>query len=326
MANPIWKDYYVNLGTADSVQFRILVDDDVIYTGKAFKRPGKINNEIRINDICADYLKCSDLSLLSIDNRFLDANYPVFIVQILSDSSWVQVDSIRFYNDWSYDRSFNPNAKGLSCPVNGRVCNAMPLPYSVLSASELEVEIGYNGDYEYVYSHPDINSYPGCYLLKLSQYRIGSVLHCEDDNVDSGIDYNVVDFCGRYALYYINAYGGVDMLLIEGGYSESDLLSRHTRDLEYDNRDNRDRGRQNYVSEISKGLTLHTSWMSDDESSRMHHLLNSTEVYLFDVDTFEFSPVLLKNTTTEYKTYKSNGCKLVNYAIEIEYANDRIRR
>jgi hypothetical protein len=37
-------------------------------------------------------------------------------------------------------------------------------------------------------------------------------------------------------------------------------------------------------------------------------------------------PVVLTNTTTEYKTYKGNGGQLVNYAIEVAFANDRIRR
>ena len=73
-------------------------------------------------------------------------------------------------------------------------------------------------------------------------------------------------------------------------------------------------------------MTLHTSWLSDDESSRMHHLLNSTEVYLFNLEKQEMIPVVLKNTITEYKTYKGNGGKLVNYAIEVEFANERTRK
>ena len=66
--------------------------------------------------------------------------------------------------------------------------------------------------------------------------------------------------------------------------------------------------------------------MSDDEASRMHHLLNSPNVYLLDMETDEMMPVVLTNTTTEYKTYKGNGGKLVNYTIEATLAQERIRR
>ena len=113
---------------------------------------------------------------------------------------------------------------------------------------------------------------------------------------------------------------------MEGNHSESDSLVRKTRSVEYDNSEQLNRGRKNYAVEITKRMTLHTSWMSDEESSRMHHLLNSPEVYLYDMEEGKFIPVLLTNTTTEYKTYKGNGGRLVNYAIEVEYANERVRR
>ena len=58
----------------------------------------------------------------------------------------------------------------------------------------------------------------------------------------------------------------------------------------------------------------------------MHHLLNATEVYLYDIVKEQMIPVLLKNTTTEYKTFKGNGGKLINYTIEVAFANERIRR
>ena len=132
--------------------------------------------------------------------------------------------------------------------------------------------------------------------------------------------------CKEWVLYYVNAYGGWDSLLIEGNTMERDSLKRYTREMEYDNRETRNRGTQNYANEISKVYTLNTSWMSDAESLRMHHLLNSPEVYLFNINTGEIFPVVLNNTTTEFKTYKNNGCRLVNYTIEATIAQDRIRR
>jgi hypothetical protein len=65
--------------------------------------------------------------------------------------------------------------------------------------------------------------------------------------------------------------------------------------------------------------------MSDEQSQRMHHLLNSTEVFLYDIEKDEMIPALVNNATTEYKTYKSNGGKLVNYTLNISLANKRQR-
>ena len=69
---------------------------------------------------------------------------------------------------------------------------------------------------------------------------------------------------------------------------------------------------------------MHTGLLNDDEASRMHHLLNSTEVYLYNMNSGEMIPVTLNNTQTEYKTHKGNGA--ITYTIEATLAQDRIRR
>ena len=63
---PIWKDYYVSLGTANGVLYRIRLDDaagEIIYQGKAYQRPDTLTTEIRINDVCADYFSGVVLNL-----------------------------------------------------------------------------------------------------------------------------------------------------------------------------------------------------------------------------------------------------------------------
>ena len=337
MANPIWKDYYVNLGTAESVQFRILVGDDVIYTGKAFKRPGKANNEIRINDICADYLENVFPALEQ--TTFTGSNQPLtFVIQTLSGTTWTTRASVQFDNNWSYDYDYNPATMGMSFPVNNKIDIRQWVVFTAYNASAItatitlangssfdviipvEISNDFNDDYNFDFSKSVRAAQTGTAVFDLSQW--GDVKSLTIGNKV----FKVVNNCNRYALYYVNAYGGWDSLLIEGNHSVSDSLTRHTRETEYDNRSIQNRGVHNYVNEISKTMTLHTSWLSDDESSRMHHLLNSTNVFLGDLVTGQMIPVILTNTTTEYKTYKGNGGRLVNYPINVTIAQERIRR
>ena len=337
MANPIWKDYFVNLGTAESVQFRILVGDDVIYTGKAFKRPGKANNEIRINDICADYLEHVFPALEQ--TTFTGSNQPLtFVIQTLSGSSWTTRANVQFDNNWSYDYDYDPTTMGLSFPINGKVDKRQWVMFSVYNASNvtatikfingssfdvvIPVEISddfnddFNLDFSKIYKAPET----GTAVFNMSQWEDVDTITIENKT------FRVVDNCDTYVLYYLNAYGGWDSLLIGGNHSVSDNLTRHTRETEYDNRSVQNRGVHNYVNEISKTMTLHTSWLSDDESSRMHHLLNSTNVFLGDLVTGQMIPVILTDTRTDYKTYKGNGGRLVNYTINVTIAQERIRR
>ena len=336
MANPIWKDFYVNLGTADSVQFRILVSNDVIYSGKAFKRPGKANNEIRINDICADYLVNVFPKLVG--TTFTVGEYVTFVIQTLSGSSWSTKASVQFDNNWSYEHDYNPARQGMSVPVNGHIDIRQWVVFTAYNASTITATIklsdgssfdvlipvaisnDFNADYNNDFSKSVRSSQTGTAVFDLSQWGDVRSLTIEKKV------FKVVNGCNRYVLYYVNAYGGWDSLLIEGNHSFSDNLTRHTRETEYDNRNIQNRGVHNYVNEISKTMTLHTSWLSDDESSRMHHLLNSTNVYLGDLVTGQMIPVILTDTRTDYKTYKSNGGRLVNYTINVTIAQERIRR
>lgn len=334
MANPIWKDYYVNLGTAESAQFRIRVGEDVIYTGKAYKRPGQSYNLIRINDICADFLENVFPKLVG--TTFTEAEYVSFVVQMLIGGAWATQETVQFDNDWSYDYDFNPATMGMCFPVNGHIdvrqwvvftaYNAKTITATIKLANGdsfdvlIPVEISDNADFNNDFSQSVRASQTGTAVFDLSEW--GDVKSVTIGNQS----FKVVNTCSRYALYYVNAYGGWDSLLIEGNHSEVDNLTRHTREVEYDNRDVSNRGTMNYVTEIAKSLTLHTSWLSDDESSKMHHLLNSTNVYLGDLNSGRMIPVVLTDTTSEYKTYKGNGGKLVNYAINVTIAQERIRR
>lgn len=336
MANPIWKDYYVNLGTEESSQFRICVGEDVIYTGKAYKRPGQTYNQIRINDICADFLENEFPKLVG--TTFSESEYVSFIVQTLSGTTWSTTVTVQFDNDWSYDYDFNPATMGMCFPVNGHIdlrqwvvftaYNAKTITATIKLANgdsfdvfiPVEISDDFNADFNNDFSQSVRSSQTGTAVFDLSKW--GDVKSVTIGNKS----FKVVNTCSRYALYYVNAYGGWDSLLIEGNHSEVDNLTRHTREAEYDNRNVSNRGTMNYVTEIAKSLTLHTSWLSDDESSRMHHLLNSTNVYLGDLNSGRMIPVVLTDTTSEYKTYKGNGGKLVNYAINVTIAQERIRR
>lgn len=337
MANPIWKDFYVNLGTADSVQFRIGVGGDIIYSGKAFKRPGKANNEIRINDICADYLEHVFPALEQ--TTFTGSNQPLtFVIQIQTGTTWTTRASVQFDNNWSYDYDYDPATMGMSFSVNNKIDIRQWVVFTAYNASTItatitlangssfdviipvEISDDFNDDYNFDFSQSVRAAQTGTAVFDLSQW--GDVRSLTIGNKV----FKVVNNCNRYALYYVNAYGGWDSLLIEGSHSISDNLTRHTRETEYSNRSIQNRGVHNYVNEIVKTMTLHTSWLSDDESSRMHHLLNSTNVYLGDLVTGQMIPVILTDTRTDYKTYKSNGGRLVNYTINVTIAQERIRR
>lgn len=339
----IWKDYFVNLGSYDSVPFRIKVGDDIIYNGKANRRPNETDILVRINDICADYLT-NTLPTLS-QAEFSALSFPLefkvdYFIQTSPelDPDWELAGFVSFINDWSYDNSYNPATMGMSFPVNGRIDARQWLVYTAYNASSVtatltftdgttadviipvEISADFSDDFNTDFARSVRSAGSGTAVFDLSEWENVAKVTI------NGKTWEVVTDCKEWVLYYVNAFGGWDSLLIEGNSSEVDNLTRHTREMEYDNRSIMNRGRQNYVNEISKTFTLHTSFMSDEESLRMHHLLNSPEVYLYNINTGDMIPVTMENTTTEHKTYKSNGNRMVNYSIDVTIAQERTRR
>lgn len=338
MAVPIWKDYMVDL----SGVFRIKVDEtgDVIYTGNAVAKPGELTAQVRINDICSDYLE-HVLPTLN-QAEFTRLTSPTFKVQKRVPGpggyQWVDVDSVQFLNDWSYDYDYDPATMGLSFPINGLVDVRMPIVWTGYEVSEVdatiylrdgssfqviipvEITADFNDDFNADFALEARAAGSGTAVFFPSEW--GDVVKVEINDSTFILE----DTCAKYALYYVNAHGGWDSFLIEGNTLEADSLKRYTREVVYDNRNISNRGIHNYVNEITKGFTFHTGWLTGDQGERMHHLINSTDVYMYDIARQQMIPVTIPTTTCEYKTFKNQGHQLVNYTIQVEVAQNRIRR
>lgn len=316
MAVPIWKDYIVTVASSAPVSFRITADGATIYQGVAYPKPGASGISIRINDICADFLKnvLPDFSQTT-PTPILS---PVFRVQHSAGGAWVTLQPVQFINDWSYEYDYNPDVMGMSFPIDGRADRRQYVPVS----ASVTTSINYINEDGRRYYDEDID--PGTTFIDLSS--LDPLVFGIDIGNPQTSQYKIIPSCLRYALYYINAFGGWDAFLIQGNERMSDTYSRKTRQEDYDNNDIRNRGAQNYLTEITRAWTLHTGFMNDDQSGRMHHILGSTFVYLHDLDTGEILPVLITNTETEHKTYHNNGNRLNQYTIDVELAQTRMRR
>lgn len=337
MIHPIWKNYFVDLGTADSQEYVICYNKYgsliTIYHGKAWKKPGESSITICINDICADWLVNTFPSLAEgIDPQ--DTPIEFVVQKITPAGQYVESASVRFVNDWSYDASHDAERDGLAAPINSRCDVRQWLLWTGLDIAEVEAEVflsngqsfkvfipveiaeDFNIDFNTDFATSVRSAGSGTAVFRPSQWDGVSKI------VINGVEYHFADTCSRYVMYYLNAYGGWDSLLIEGASSEMDSLSRHVMSRAMIH----DRHQDNYQNDIKKKITLHTTWMSDEQSLKMHHLLNSTDVYLHDLDNDIIIPVILEGDTTPYKTYKGQGGKLVNYSIEATIAQNRYRR
>lgn len=342
---PLWRDTYADLGSASAIPFRVRVNSDtgdIIYSGLCSPRPDGGNCRVRINDICADYLAHA-LPALS-DLAFSALDFPLeFFVETWDGSDWNTIaDSYKALPDWSYDHDFDYMTDGLSHPVAEVLSARQYFLYSVPTSQNVTIVITYSdgmnatrtidndsgdfsSDFNYDFLRGLAAAGAGTAVFDMREAAVsGKTIVALSVGAD---EYIVRDDCyDRYVLYYVNAYGGWDSILVQGTSVRSDALTRHTAELSYDNTRMPDRGRRDYAIEIVRGYTFHTHILSDDEASRMHHLLESPQVYLHDLLTGDIRPLVLTGSECTFQTFAGNGRVMPQYEITANVAQSFERR
>lgn len=337
---PIWKDYTVRVAQS-ACYFRIRLDGTsgtIVYEGKSVAKPGDNFVDIRINDICANYLKHYDLVFGQSVNASRVSR--TFVLQWAETPSgtWTTAATVEFQDDWSYDYDYDQSRDGLSFPITLRAVPGQLLLLNRLSGyyvgAVLRFEDGtqltanvpvrrtadFNNDYNDDYAKTSDSS-PGVAMFDTAGYPglTGVTM--------AGLTWTLAPHdCRRYALYYINAYGGWDTLGCRANGVEADSWERKTYGTSYDNAVRQARGTVDYLNVQSKRWTLRTGWLDDLGGSRMHHLLGSTMVYLHDIQEGIILPVVIATDSAQYKTYRSEGGKLIDYEFEVAIQQERVRR
>ena len=282
---PIWKDTEY-LYTGQSVTYRVELNGETIFNGKAFAAPGETVIKINMNRICENYLHNDDIEVLLNGTQTSEVCYTAtgaFKVYI-NGSSIVDEEFLFVYN-YNYD----PN--------------------------EVYPDDGY-----YILSSP-ITDATATNMIQLYTYFLGNNVSNRTDY--SGYTRNV---CGaEYALYYLNAKGGWDTFLIEGNSQRTDKIKRHQYNKTFNNQ-TIDYEKNTYISEIETSWKLNTGILDDDQAKKMcWHLLSSNKVYLHDLVNNVIKPVVITNTQNVYNTYKNSDKRPIQYEIDVTESQTKLR-
>lgn len=325
---PIWKDYFVTLGTGtDPIAYRVSVYENggwtIIYEGRAYPKPGAIATtplKVRVNDIYADYFQ-KHLPLEDLDWWAAE-----FKLEAYQSGSWVQKDKTYYTRSWSYDVDDDGTLVLPVLPLTTILHPAQYLPImdddGIFTAkiyfddgtsstfSEDITEEDYWTDFNRrgYWMFLDLEDYPGWVRIEAN-----------------GNTYTRGKYCGGCVLYYINAYGGWDTLPVQGRVVLSDGITHYTAEKIYDNTTTEARGKDNYVNEVTVKYLLNIGPMSSQDSVHIDQLAASPFVYIDDFDGNHggLFPVVITTTSEERKDRRG---VLHFYQIEATLAQDRTRR
>lgn len=127
-----------------------------------------------------------------------------------------------------------------------------------------------------------------------------------------------IEYCtkDKYALYYVNTFGGIDWIVCDGKNSVTYNSDRHTVTRYADIDDLTEFGKQTYVNNTTRSWELNTSVMSDDDSRKMYRLFNSPCVWLYNAETYTMESVNIDDAALKIKTFSTEN-KLYNYTIKV---------
>lgn len=286
---PIWRDTIFRTNVSESpLSYYITVNENdgsgaqyekEIFRGKAYAKPEGQYLEIYVNKLCQNYLGNDITDFISRPSTTQNNSNASRVFKLYSQSGSL-LESYRFIYDWSYmERDLTRDCL-LSCPVNGHYDPRMLQLMTYFESNDDSVRNS-------KFNNPTFDDEP--------LYDVPS--------------------CGDYALYYLNG-AGWDSFLIEGKVIRKDKYERHYITTNYVNTTLQFE-KTNFNNQSVGSYELHTGLLSDAESDRLaRNLFRSTTVYLHDLKENRIMPVLITDTSVDYKNHRNT--KLVSYTINVD--------
>lgn len=294
-----------------------------------------------INEITAQYIKVNFPEIYT--HTFTSNSTVCFNVYTknLIESEWILEYQINITYNWSYN--YRPTGV-ISDPIAHILDYRQFMMYSTLYPTDHQI-IAHIKDIEPAF----LNYTSQANQLTTTFYNLTTISYPGEFNYDYSDDFyiediippnrdytiiinneqfHVVHSCKNYALYYINAYGGFDTLLIQGKGLKTDTItnSRYTKYNKFAlGWHNQDFGTINYKKRIKESWELTTHPLSDIQSSKIKHLIESNCVYLHSFDDNQITPVNISTTNIEYKTYRNQNRKFPIYTFNAESAQTKYR-
>lgn len=293
--SPIYKNTYYSL-TTGVAYYKIMLDGEQIYSGRAVKYPDADYLQINLDKVCRNYLSSDIDDLLN--------ELPVNITRQYHYNAQRQFDlmtgnslaeSYIFYNDWSYTTDKNVQGTvNVSAPITGHYVPGMMR----LKTTRM------TGNSPVVYTEGYVGN-----PSRESEY----------------FGYTKQVKCTPYVLYYLNSYGGWDAFVIEGNTNKKDAYTTYTTDQSYDNT-TLEFEYNKYVQEIKTTYTMNTGLLNDEQSENFaKNLVGSLKVYLHNIPEGWIKPVVITDNSVDYQTYTTNGKKLSNYKLTVQESQSKIR-
>lgn len=330
---PIYQDLKHTFASSDSlVHYTIMdVNDNLLYEGSAYRKPGQEKAFIYINRIVSSNINIKDIASPSLSWVNGYATFTAVVKEVALNNT-VYRTTYRFVYNWDYESGEYTATENINFPVTSVVSPNDSIPISFWvgdTAPQISAKYNFpdgtnstvNLDNTGAITN-DINTIN----IQASKYKAALI---SSDSVDMIVDSNIINTyrttsCNRYTLYYYNKRGGVDIVPLNGGLTKSEDFDRTIFNVEYENSSNSNIAKKVINNNITTKYTATTRFMTDEQAARFaKHFLSSPAVLMHDNVNNETYSVILDEKSAEYQTFKSNGNHFVQYTFSFSLTHTK---
>ena len=330
---PIYQDLKHTFASSDSLVHYTITDvnDNLLYEGSAYRKPGQEKAFIYINRIVSSNINIKDIAGPSLSWVNGYATFTAVVKEVAINNT-VYRNEYRFVYNWDYESGEYTSSENINYPVTAVVSpnDTIPISYWVgdiipqISAryhfpdgTESTIELDQTG----VVTN-DINTIN----IQASTYKAALI---SSDSVDIMVGDEIINTyhtnsCNRYTLYYYNKRGGVDVMPLNGGLTKSEDFDKTIFNVEYENSSNSNIAKKVINNNITTKYTATTRFMTDEQAARFaKHFLSSPAVMMHDNVDNETYSIILDEKSAEYKTFRSNSNHFVKYTFNFSLTHTK---
>lgn len=330
---PIYQDLKHTFVSSDSLVHYTITDvnDNLLYEGSAYRKPGQEKAFIYINRIVSSNINIKDIAGPSLSWVNGYATFTAVVKEVALNNT-VYRTTYRFVYNWDYESSAYTSTENINYPVTAEVSSNDMIPISYWVGDTVPqisakyhfpdgTESTVNLDQTGVITN-DINTIN----IQASTYKAALI---SSDSVDIIVDSNIINTyhttsCNRYTLYYYNKRGGVDVMPLNGGLTKSEDFNRTVFNVEYENSSKSNIAKKVINNNITTKYTATTRFMTDEQAARFaKHFLSSPAVMMHDNVDDETYSVILDEKSAEYKTFRNNGNHFVQYTFNFSLTHTK---
>lgn len=330
---PIYQDLKHTFASSDSlVHYTIMdVNDNLLYEGSAYRKPGQEKAFIYINRIVSSNINIRDITGPSLSWVNGYATFTAVVKEVALNNT-VYRTTYRFVYNWDYESGEYTAIENINFPVTSVVSPNDSIPISFWVGDTIpQISAKYhfpdgtnstvNLDNTGAITN-DINTIN----IQASIYKAALI---SSDSVDIIVGDEIINTyhtnsCNRYTLYYYNKRGGVDIVPLNGGLTKSEDFDRTVFNVEYENSSNSNIAKKVINNNITTKYTATTRFMTDEQAARFaKHFLSSPAVLMHDNVDDETYSVILDEKSVEYQTFKSNGNHFVQYTFSFSLTHTK---